>query len=59
MGVLGIATLGFFVDSAFEEIRYDKALFLIAVAALLNIALDSLARRLRRWAGVEQAAGLS
>ena len=27
MGVLGIATLGFFVDSAFEEIRYDKALF--------------------------------
>lgn len=59
MGVLGIATLGFFIDSAFEEIRYDKALFLIIVAAALNIALDSLARRLRRWAGVEQTPGLS
>lgn len=53
MGVLGIATLGFYVDSAFEEIRFDKAFFLIVVTALLNILIDSLSRRLSRRAGLQ------
>ena len=52
MGVLGIATLGFYIDSAFEEIRFDKAFFLILVAAALNVLVDSLSRRLRRSAGL-------
>jgi len=52
MGVLGIATLGFYVDSAFEEIRFDKAFFLIVMAAVLNIMIDSLSRRLRRKSGL-------
>ncbi|TNC92457.1 MAG: hypothetical protein CSH36_04420 [Thalassolituus sp.] len=52
MGVLGIATLGFYVDSAFEEIRFDKAFFLIVMAAVLNIIIDSLSRRLRRRSGL-------
>ena len=52
MGVLGIATLGFYVDSAFSEIRFDKAFFLIVMAAVLNILIDSLSRRLRRRAGL-------
>jgi phosphonate transport system permease protein len=53
MGVLGIATLGFYVDSAFEEIRFDKAFFLILVAAALNVIVDSLSRRLRKAAGLK------
>ena len=53
MGVLGIATLGFYVDSAFEEIRFDKAFFLILVAALLNIFVDGLSRWLRARAGLK------
>ncbi|MDF1764193.1 MAG: hypothetical protein P1U57_12350, partial [Oleibacter sp.] len=53
MGILGIATLGFYIDSAFEEIRFDKAFFLIIVAALLNILVDSLSRRLRRSTGLQ------
>lgn len=52
MGVLGIATLGFYVDSAFEEVRFDKAFFLIVMAAILNIVIDSLSRRLRKRAGL-------
>jgi phosphonate transport system permease protein len=48
LGILGITTLGFYIDSAFEDIRYDRAIFLIVIAALLNIAVDSLSRRLRR-----------
>ncbi|TNE82096.1 MAG: hypothetical protein EP334_01835 [Gammaproteobacteria bacterium] len=50
MGILGVATLGFYIDSAFEEIRYDRAFLLIAVTALLNILVDSLSRRLRQLA---------
>ena len=50
MGILGVATLGFYIDSAFEEIRYDRAFLLIVVTALLNILVDTLSRRLRRLA---------
>ena len=48
LGIFGVATLGFYIDSAFEEIRYDRAFLLIAVTALLNIGVDSLSRRLRK-----------
>lgn len=47
MGILGVATLGFYIDSAFEEIRYDRAFLLIIATALLNIMVDALSRRLR------------
>jgi len=47
MGILGVATLGFYIDSAFEEIRYDRAFLLILATALLNMLVDSLSRRLR------------
>ena len=50
LGILGIATLGFYIDSGFEEIRYDRAFFLIMVAASLNMLVDALSRRLRKLA---------
>lgn len=48
LGILGIHTLGFFIDSAFEELRFDRALFLILITALLNILVDSISRTIRR-----------
>ncbi len=48
LGILGIATLGFYVDSALAEIRLDRALFLICITALLNVGIDSLSRHIRR-----------
>ncbi|WP_258405350.1 PhnE/PtxC family ABC transporter permease [Shewanella mesophila] len=45
-GVLGIATLGFYIDSAFAEIRYSNALYLLLTTALLNVIVDIIARRL-------------
>ena len=48
LGILGIATLGFYIDSAFEEFRFDRAALLILASALLNMAVDILARTLRR-----------
>jgi phosphonate transport system permease protein len=47
LGILGIHTLGFYVDSAFEELRFDRALFLILITALLNILVDIASRRIR------------
>ncbi|MDZ7789219.1 MAG: hypothetical protein U5L08_01745 [Xanthomonadales bacterium] len=47
LGILGIATLGYYVDGAIQELRFDRAMVLIAVTALLNIGVDWLARYLR------------
>ncbi len=47
LGILGIATLGFYVDSAFAELRFDRAVFLIGITALLNIVIDMISRRIR------------
>lgn len=47
LGMLGVFTLGFFIDSAFAELRFDRALFLIGLTALLNIAVDAVSRAIR------------
>lgn len=47
LGILGITTLGFYIDSAFAELRFDRALVLIFAAALINIAADQLSLTLR------------
>ena len=47
LGILGISTLGFYIDSAFEEFRFDRALALILASAALNISIDQMARRIR------------
>ncbi|TAA45848.1 PhnE/PtxC family ABC transporter permease [Corallincola spongiicola] len=54
LGILGITTLGFYIDSAFEDIRFDRAALLIIVSALLNITIDSLSRRARAYAGLRE-----
>lgn len=45
-GILGIMTLGFYIDSNFSEIRYSNALILITCTALLNVTIDIVSRRL-------------
>lgn len=47
LGILGIATLGFYIDSAFADLRFDRAMFLIIVTAILNIGIDTLSRYIR------------
>lgn len=52
LGILGITTLGFYVDSAFENLFFDRALMLIALTALLNLAVDRISRRIRNHLGL-------
>lgn len=47
LGILGIPTLGFYIDSAFGEFRFDRAMVLLLVTAGLNMSVDALARHLR------------
>ncbi len=49
LGILGLHTLGFFVDSAVESFRLDVALILIATSAVLNIGVDGAGRMLRQY----------
>ena len=48
MGLLGVATLGFYIDNAMQDLRFDRAMVLILITALLNISVDMLSRYLRR-----------
>ena len=47
LGILGITTLGFYIDSAIGELRIDRAVILIIATALLTIAIDAISRGLR------------
>lgn len=47
-GILGVPTLGFYVDGAIAELRLDVAVVLIVATGLLSMALDAFSRGLRR-----------
>jgi phosphonate transport system permease protein len=47
-GILGVATLGYYVDAAISEFRLDVAVVLILVTALLSMTVDAFSRSLRR-----------
>ena len=48
LGILGVYTLGFFIDSAISDDQLDKAVMLIFVTALLNMAIDTTSQLVRR-----------
>jgi phosphonate transport system permease protein len=48
VGILGVRTLGYCVDSAITEIRIDRAVVLIGVTVLATFAVDAIARAVRR-----------
>ncbi|WP_426415286.1 PhnE/PtxC family ABC transporter permease [Aestuariirhabdus sp. LZHN29] len=47
LGILGITTLGFYIDSAIQDIRLDRAMVLIAITAALNVGVDALSHSIR------------
>ena len=51
MGLLGIATLGFYVDAAVAELRIDRVVVLLVGAGLLTAAVDTASRAVRRRIG--------
>jgi len=48
LGILGIYTLGFYIDSAIAEDQLDKAFLLILITAVLNICIDAVSQQIRK-----------
>lgn len=48
MGLLGIATLGFYIQTGVQELRLDRVIALLLVSILLTFAIDQVSRVLRR-----------
>lgn len=51
MGILGIATLGFYLDDAIAELRMDRALAILIATGLVTAGVDALSRGLRARLG--------
>ena len=49
LGMLGIGTLGFFIDSAISDFRLDKMMILLIVTACLNILIENISRACRSY----------
>ncbi|MGO9476272.1 MAG: PhnE/PtxC family ABC transporter permease [Rhodomicrobium sp.] len=47
-GILGVRTLGYYVDAAISELRLDTAAFLLIAVAALSMSIDAFSRGLRR-----------
>ena len=47
-GILGVPTLGYYVDAAISELRLDVALVLIIATGVLSVVIDMFSRALRR-----------
>ncbi len=55
LGILGVATLGFYIDSAIADFRLDKMMLLLVVTALLNIFIDLISKKSREYLKVEKS----
>ena len=51
MGILGIATLGFYLDDAIGELRMDRAVVILAATGLVTVGIDALSRAIRARLG--------
>lgn len=48
LGILGIHTLGFYIDSSVAEFRFDRTLILILATVMLNLLVDAVSRGIRK-----------
>ena len=59
LGILGVTTLGFYIDSAIAEDKLDQAVVLIGFTALLNMGIDSISQVVRRRLRLASGASLA
>ncbi|MCG8643728.1 MAG: hypothetical protein MI862_28660 [Desulfobacterales bacterium] len=48
LGILGITTLGYYIDNAISNDHLDTALILIIITALLNMGVDTCSHAIRK-----------
>jgi len=47
LGILGVYTLGFYLDSAIADDHLDTVVFLLMITACLNMGIDSISQKVR------------
>ena len=53
VGVLGVRTLGYFINADFYEFRFDEAAVVLLATAALSLAIDATSRGVRRRLRIE------
>jgi phosphonate transport system permease protein len=53
LGILGVRTLGYYVDADFYEFKFDRALVVLLATAALSVAIDAASRGLRERLRIE------
>ena len=48
LGILGVRTLGYYVNADFYEFKFDQAVVVLLATAVLSFAIDALSRAVRR-----------
>ena len=56
-GILGVTTLGYYVDASISELKLDVAMVLVLATALLSMSVDALSRALRKALRVQNLPG--
>ncbi|MAN55908.1 MAG: PhnE/PtxC family ABC transporter permease [Paracoccus sp. (in: a-proteobacteria)] len=51
VGILGVATLGFYLDDAISQLRLDRAVLILLATGMVTVAIDALSRFLRSGLG--------
>ena len=53
VGILGVKTLGYYINADFYEFRFDEAAVVLIATAALSIAIDATSRSVRRRLRIE------
>ena len=56
-GILGVTTLGYYVDASISELKLDVAMVLVLATAILSMAIDALSRGLRKALRIQDLPG--
>ena len=48
LGMLGVYTLGFYIDSGFADLRFDRVIILLLFMSLFIVIIDAISRVVRR-----------
>ena len=54
VGILGVRTLGYYVNAGFYEFKFDEAVVVLIATAVLSMAIDGMSRVVRRCLRIEQ-----
>ena len=54
VGILGVGTLGYYINADFFEFRFDQAAVVLVATAALSMAIDATSRAVRRRLRIER-----